>query len=93
MSTQNRTLQALDFIIDDFGVQRIADHFRDVFKTHLRGSEGYDHDALADEYEIGTRIIDILKARKEETDKQKRIVIAKQRRKAYEEARIKQKEG
>lgn len=58
---QHPTLQAIDLLIDDFGVDDIANHFRDIFKNHLRASDGYDPEALADEYEIGCRIIDILK--------------------------------
>lgn len=87
MKTTNTTLQAIDFLIEDFGVEGIAEHFRDVFKTHLRGSEGYNPEALADEYEIGNRLIEILKERKAYTDKEKRKKIAKKTRKTYEKAR------
>lgn len=58
-----QTLQAIDYLLEDFGIKDITEHIRDVFKNHLRNSEGYDHDALADEYEIGTRILDILAQR------------------------------
>lgn len=60
------TLQAIDYLLEDFRIKDITEHLRDVFKNHLRNSKGYDHDALADEYEIGTRILDILAQRSNE---------------------------
>ncbi len=59
----NRTLQAIDELLDDFSATTIADHFKDVFGIHLRNSEGYDHEALADEFEIGLRLVEIFKTR------------------------------
>ncbi len=55
------TLQALDLLIEDFGIERMARDFQDIFKNHLRQSDGYDAEALADQFEIGCRIIDLLK--------------------------------
>jgi len=62
----NRTLQAIDQLLDDFSAATIADHCAKVFGIHLRNSEGYDHEALADEYEIGLRLIEIFKYREAE---------------------------
>lgn len=91
MKTTNPTLQAIDLLIEDFGVEGIAEHFRDVFKNHLRESEGYAHEALADEYEIGTRIVQILKERVKDKEINKRKKIAKRRRKLYEKKRAEAK--
>lgn len=95
MRSNNPTLQAIDLLIEDFGIEGITAHFRDVFKNHLRESEGYDHGALADEYEIGTRVIQILEERVADKAKRKRIRVAKRRRRIYEKARKEQerKEG
>jgi hypothetical protein len=83
----NSTLQALDLLIEDFGADSIAAHFQDIFKSHLRNSEGYDAEALADEYEIGLRVIDLLKEREVVVENEKRKRITKNRRKLYEQAR------
>jgi hypothetical protein len=81
---KNSTLQALDLLIEDFGADSIAAHFRDIFKNHLRNSVGYDTDALADEYEIGLRVIDLLKEREVIVETEKRKQITKNRRKLRE---------
>lgn len=65
----DRTLQAIDGLLDDFSAATIADHCAKVFGIHLRNSEGYSHEALADEYEIGVRLIEIFKNR--EADRKK----------------------
>lgn len=70
MKLKDNTLQAIDLLIEDFPVDTIAIYFYDIFKNHLRNSGGYDHEALADQFEIGNRILDILRERhKEQTTK------------------------
>lgn len=68
--TTNRTLQAIDGLLDDFSAATIAGHLRDIYGIHLRNSEGYSHEALADEYEIGLRLIGILADREADRKKQ-----------------------
>lgn len=65
----NKTLQAIDGLLADFDAATIADHFRDIFTIHLRNSDGYSHEALADEYEIGWRLTDILQEREANLNK------------------------
>lgn len=66
MKTTNPTLQAIDLLIEDFPVETLASYFYDIFKNHIRESDGYDHEALADQFEIGHRLLDILKDRERE---------------------------
>jgi len=86
-------LQEVDLLLEDFPVETLAGHFYDVFKSHLRAADGYDPEALADQYEIGTRLLNILRAREKEIaankELEKRKSIAKQRRKTYQQERAK----
>lgn len=76
----NKTLQAIDAVIEDFSADGIARSLQDIYKDHLKGSEGYDPERLAEEYEIITRITGIIQERG------RILQEAHERREAYEAA-------
>lgn len=58
---ENGTLQAIDLFLGDCPVERLENHFRNIFLDHLKQSDGYDAEILAEEYEFFTRLLSILR--------------------------------
>jgi hypothetical protein len=60
---EDETLQAIDLFLEDCPVERLESHFRNIFLDHLKQSDGYEAEILAEEYEFFTRLLSILRDR------------------------------
>lgn len=58
---EEEIIQAIDLFLTDCPAERLENHFRNIFLDHLRESDGYDAEVLAEEYEFFTRLLSILR--------------------------------